>query len=411
MLQTLGDYASERLDVRDARNAALHAHAAWVLALARTVEFGAQTDGATVAAVQDEDVAIRDAIGWSLTADPTMALEICGALSVFWFGTMRVSVGWELLSAALFAADASDPALRASASAWATVFATMVQDIGTAECHADNALTFERDLGDPARLGKLCFALALAAGYRSDSDADQWIVEARRHFSDAGLPVGIGHAIFAEGAAHLVCGEIDAAAASLRSAITIFHEHGDHLGLILAVSRLGELASRLGDTDLFAEMHAELLELGQASRSGGVIAGATARLAHARLIQGDIDEAQRLARTALASSSESFMPVVNGYAFRTAGLVNLRLGHLPEGRGHLRAAIEAFEQGAGNVGVGQAALCWIDLSDSCTETGEADDALWAADKAVEIANAAGDPWVREQAEAHMALLTAGTLSP
>jgi tetratricopeptide (TPR) repeat protein len=411
MLQTLADYASERLDVRETRDETLRAHAEWVLSLARTVDFGAQTDGAIVASVQDEDVAIRDAITWSLATDPTLALEICGALSAFWFGTMRVSVGWEWLSAALFAADLSDPALRASASAWATVFATMVQDIATAERHADNALSFERALGDPVRLGKICFALALAAGYRSDRDAAQWIAETRRHFADAGLPVGLGHASFAEGAAHLVCGEIDAAAVSLRSSITSFREHGDHLGLILAVSRLGELASRLGDTALFAEMHAELLELGLASRSGGVIAGATARLAHARLIQGDIEEAQRLARTALASSSESFMPIVNGYAFRSAGLVNLRLGHLPEGRGHLRAAIEAFEQGAGNVGVGQAALCWIDLSESCSDTGEADAALWAAERAVEIANAAGDPWVREQAGAQMALLAAGTLAP
>ena len=50
---------------------------------------------------------------------------------------------------------------------------------------------------------------------------------------------------------------------------------------------------------------------------------------------------------ALASSSESFMPVVNGYAFRTAGLVNLQLGHLPEGRGHLRAANRGVRAGCG----------------------------------------------------------------
>jgi hypothetical protein len=260
--------------------------------------------------------------------------------------------------------------------AWATVFTTMVQDSATAKRHADEALTFERMLGDPARLGKICFAIALCAGYGSDTDAPRWIAEARQHFTDADLPVGLGHASFAEGAAHLVGGDIDAAAVSLHSSIAMFREHDDHLGLILSVSRLGEVASRRGNAELFAEMHAELLELGQASRSGGVIAGATARLAHARLMQGDIDEAQRLARTALASSSESFMPVVNGYAFRTAGLVNLHMGHVSEGRAHLRAAIEAFEQGTGSVGVGQASLCWIDLSNSCHQTGEADDALW-----------------------------------
>ena len=108
------------------------------------------------------------------------------------------------------------------------------------------------------------------------------------------------------------------------------------------------------DPELFAQMHTELLELGRASRSLGVITGATARLAVARLVEGDLDGAQSLARAALATSGESFMPIVNGYAFKAAGLVNLRSGHIAEGRAHLRAAIEAFELGAGGVGIGQA---------------------------------------------------------
>jgi predicted ATPase len=405
MLQTLADYASERLDARRDRDAALRSHAMWVRRLAGTVQFGSRTSGAAVAAVHDEDVAIRDAIGWSLAAAPLLALEICDDLSPFWFGTMRVSVGWELLSAAVEAAGTDDLQRRSSALAWASVFATMVQDLETAERLADEALTFERNLDDPGRLGRICFARALAAGYRSGGDAVRWIDEARHHFSVAGMPVGLGHVSFAEGAVCLVDGEFDAAAASLVDAITVFREEDDHLGLILAVSRLGELAWRRGELALFAEMHAELLELGRASRSLGVITGATARLALARLAQGDIDEAQLLARTALAASGESFMPVVNGYAFRSAGLVNLRSGHVPEGRTHLRAAIEAFEQGTGSLGIGQAALCWVDLSRSYIETGEAEEARRAAETAVEVALAAGDPWVREQTGAHLALVT------
>ena len=129
----------------------------------------------------------------------------------------------------------------------------------------------------------------------------------------------------------LVDGDLDAAAESLLDAISIFRSEEDHLGLILAVSRLGELAWRRGDIALFAEMHAELLELGRAGRSRGVTTGATARLGLARLLQGDVGDAQLLARAALGSTGESFMPVVNGYAFKTAGLVNLRLGHIDEG--------------------------------------------------------------------------------
>jgi hypothetical protein len=404
MLQTLADYASERLDARHDRDAALRAHALWVCGLAGTVQFGTRVSGATVAAVQDQDVAIRDAVGWSLVADPVVALEICDELSPFWFGTMRVSVGWEMLSAAIDAAGVDDEKRRASALAWASVFATMVQDVATGEHLADEAMAFERELGDPARLGRICFARALAGGYRSDYDAARWIDEARHHFTVAGSPIGLGYVSFAEGAARLVDGDADAAAASLRDAITAFRREEEHLGLILAVSRLGELAWRRGEIALFAEMHAEMIELGRASRSIGVITGATARLGLARLVQGDLDEAQALARTALAASGESFMPVVNGYVFKTAGLVNLRSGHVAEGRAHLRAAIEAFELGTGGIGVGQAAMCWVDLSRSYSETGEDDEARRAAETAVEVGRAAGDPWVREQTEAHLALV-------
>ncbi len=157
-------------------------------------------------------------------------------------------------------------------------------------------------------------------------------------------------------------------------------------------------------------MHAELLDLGVAGRSAGVVAGATARWRSPVSSQGDLDEAQQLARTALASSSESFMPVVNGYAFRTAGLVNLRMGHIAEGRDHLRAAIEAFEQGTGSVGLGQAALCWIDLSISHAETGEMDAARLAAEQAVAVAESAGDPWVIDQTDSHLARVTADATS-
>ena len=201
-------------------------------------------------------------------------------------------------------------------------------------------------------------------------------------------------------------GEFDDAATGLSDAIAVFRREGEHLGLILAVSRRGELAWRQGDLEVYAQMHAELLALGQASRSLGVITGATARLAHARLIEGDLEQAQLMARAALATSGESFMPIVNGYAFRTAGLVNLRSGHVAVGRSHLHSAIEAFELGTGTVGLGQAALCWIDLSRSYVDAGQLDDARRAADTAVAAGVAAGDPWVLDETHAHRASVAA-----
>jgi predicted ATPase/DNA-binding SARP family transcriptional activator len=404
MLQTLADYARDRLIARGAWEDIQRAHAAWVCELAGTVQQGAPTTGDTVAMVQDEDVAIRQAITWSLASDPVLALEISTRLCPFWFGTMRVSVGWELLSAALDAAGGGDPALRSAGLAWSVVFTTMMHDAATAQRLADEALAFERQLNDPARLGFLSFACALAAGYRSGTDAQGWLDQARAHLTAAGDVAALGHVDFAEGALRLVVGDLDGAATGLHAAAAAFREHQNHLGLILAVSRLGELAARRNDLEMFADTHAELLELGRAGRSAGVISGATARLAMARLEQGSLVEARVLAEEALALSDQGFMPVVTGYVKRTAGLVNLRSGHITEGRAQLQEAIDAFGRGTGNVGGGQAALCWVDLSTSYAGTDETDDAQQAAQEALQIARMAGDPWVLEQVEQHVSKL-------
>ena len=191
---------------------------------------------------------------------------------------------------------------------------------------------------------------------------------------------------------------------NLCTALDVFRAEQDHLGLIVAVSRLGEAAWRIRDIDLFASTHAELLELGRSSRSTGVVTGATARLALASLHRGDLDEAQALADRALSSSSDSFMPVVNGYAFKSAGLVNLALGHVEEGRAHLHQAIDAFRRGTGGLGTGQAALCWIEVSRSNRAAGEIHDAHLAATTAIDLARASGDPWVQREARAHLELV-------
>jgi tetratricopeptide (TPR) repeat protein len=402
MLQTLHDYAADRLATRGDENEVLRAHADWVRGLASAVQFGARTSGATISAVQDEDVAVRDAVGWSIGADPALALEICTMLGPFWFGTMRASTGWDLLAAALDAAGDDDPTLRASALVWAVIFATMVHDLETAARLDEEASAFELALGDPERLGRLGFARALAAGYRGDGDSVALVEEARRNLEAAGTETGLGHLLFADGATRLVRGDLENARRLLGEAAAAFRRQQDHLGCVLAVSRLGELAWRLGDLDQFADLHAELLALGRDGRSPGVITGATARLALAHLERGDVDRAQALAQEALASTGESFMAVINGYAFKSAGLVNLALGHLDEGRDQLRSAIDAFERGTGALGTGLAALCWVDLGRSYLGSGDADAADRASASAVERARLAGDPWVLGQAEAHRA---------
>ena len=170
MLQTLCDYSLDRLTESGTEDVVRRAHAGWVAALAATVAFGARTTGGTVAAVQDEEVAVRDALTWARAADPLLALDIVTALAPFWFGSMRVSSGWEPLTATLDAAIGADEVRRASAVAWAALFSTMAFDDTMADRLSEEAKAFEARLRDPVRLGVLALTRALAVGYTAHPD-------------------------------------------------------------------------------------------------------------------------------------------------------------------------------------------------------------------------------------------------
>ena len=405
MLQTLYDFSREQLTEHGAERRARLAQAEWVAALATTVRFGARTTGGTIAAVQEEDVAIRDALEWATVEDPGLAVAIAGMLAPYWFGSMRVSSGWDLLRSVLDDTPGAPSADRIVAAAWAALFATMTFDAVAAARFQAEVAAGEASLEDPVDRGVVALTRSLGAGYANDGAGHDWAARARLEFTAAGHEIGRGHVDFTEGALYVVEGAPDDAARCLASAIDAFRLHGDHLGLVLGLSRLGELAWRRGDLARFLETHQEMRDLGRASRTTGVVAGATARLAMGHLALGDIDTAERLAREALASSGGSFMAVVNGFAFRSAALVDLARGHIVEGRRGLLAAIDAFARGAGQVGAGYAALCRLDLARSLSESGDIDaardEAAIAAAEAAEI----GDRWVLAETAAVTAALS------
>ncbi len=206
----------------------------WVRDLAGTVRFGTRISGATVAAVQDEDVAVRDAIGWALVADPCWRWR--SATSCRRSGSARCgsrSAG-SCCRPRSTRRDADDPKRRCVGAG----VGLGVRHDGAGPRRRRNVSPTKRwrssaDLGDPARLGRICFARALACRLSQRRRRRPWVDEARQHFTVAGSPIGLGHVSFAEGAVRLVDGDLDAAAASLRDAITVFRRGGDHLGLIL----------------------------------------------------------------------------------------------------------------------------------------------------------------------------------
>jgi predicted ATPase/DNA-binding SARP family transcriptional activator len=408
MLQTLHDYAADRLAERGETGHVDRRHAAWVLDLADSVAFGrGGVDGPAVAAVQDEDEAIRQALAWARTADPWLALEIWARLGWFWMATLRGATGWALLSAALDDTRGEDPgrdpALRALAGHWGVVFATMAGDVEDAARLADESWAAERAVGDPSRAALACLLRATAARYRGDvDDGTAWVAEADRRLAEADTPapgpVAAVSAVaalrdFNAGNLALMAGDAATGRDHLADARAGFRVAEDVLGLMITETRLVEAGLRAGDTAVAEAALRELRRLGGESRSATASVGATARLSAVRLGQGEVAEARALAEDALAATSAGLGPVTNGFALHAAASVNLATDHVAEGRAQLRAAVDAFSRGIGTMGHGYAAQCWLDLSASLAATGEADAAAQATEAARQAAAASRDVWV------------------
>jgi predicted ATPase len=117
MLETIRDYALERLDESGERELLARRHAAWMLDLAErydTVLFSARDDE-EVDVVDAEHENGRAALEYLLETDPDTALRLAAALAVVWSQRGRHADGSLVLETAIAAAPDAPPAIRAKA--------------------------------------------------------------------------------------------------------------------------------------------------------------------------------------------------------------------------------------------------------------------------------------------------------
>lgn len=181
LLETLREYAIERLEASGEAGVLRRRHAECYLALAQTAteQLTGAEQRAWLERLEVDHDNLRAALAWSLAAGlPELALHICAALWRFWVMHGYLTEGRQWLREALAQAPGAGTGLRAQAFNGAGVLAWRQGDLAEATAALEEALTLRRQMGDEAGMASSLNNLGVIAYDQGNYDRAQAMYEA-----------------------------------------------------------------------------------------------------------------------------------------------------------------------------------------------------------------------------------------
>ena len=319
MLETIREYAGERLAAAGEAAALRRRHARYFAALAEAAE--PQLKGPEQATwldrLEDEHDNIRAALAWAQAPDAPapdaaggpspveIGLCIAGAIRSFWYTRGYVREGRGHLAALLAAADAPGTAVtlatRARALNAAGALAWAQSDYAAARASYEATLAAYRALDDPVGLPVALNNLGIVAYKRGDFPTARGLfAEARDRYHALGERWGEGNALNNLGSMAHDQGDYAGARPLLEQSLAIFRDLGDKLGAGLALNNLGAVAVGEGDYARARALYEEGLSIRRELGDKRGVGLALNNLGNVALEQGDPATARALHEEALA---------------------------------------------------------------------------------------------------------------
>jgi len=265
MLETIRQYALERLTAAGEEPTSRDRHLAWVAALNERAEAGlvGRDQRAWARTCELELDNARAALAWAQrTGQREHGLRIA-AVNHLWPFLGHLTEGRSWLERFLASPAPCDPRIRARALNVVGFLAYLQQDLGAARTYLEQSLAQHTDLREPAgvlrALGSLS-AVALAEGNRA---------EARRYLTAAPDWARLTDDTAAERAritamlsrAAIIDDEVQQAAALARESLAEYKKTGNRHGMVGPLERLSDIAYRGGDLQASREHIEEALGL------------------------------------------------------------------------------------------------------------------------------------------------------
>jgi predicted ATPase/DNA-binding NarL/FixJ family response regulator len=313
LLETLREYALERLDAAGETEYFRHRHAVFFLALAERAEphLEGPEQVAWLDRLEQEHDNVRVALRWSeRNEDPEVLLRLAGALWDFWWMRGHVTEGLSWLVRALSRSEQRPPdAARAKALQGAGLLASISGEHERAAQFFDQSVALWRTLPDAPGLARALgnggfLAWLMGDGVRGVAMIGESLARSReREDSD-----GIGYALFGLGCIALFRGDLEASAPLLDESLTAFRRAANPRGIANAGLKLAEVALGRGDRHGAETLGRQSLALLRKLRDSWGLLMSLLHLGLAAVMQGDHTRAARLfgatdaLRTAIGAS-------------------------------------------------------------------------------------------------------------
>ena len=262
MLETIREYALERLERSGAAEAVRQRHADYYLALAEASTPDLSSWLPRLAVEQDN---LRAVQAWSRAAGgkAELGLRLAVALAWFWYRRGAWSEGRAWLEGALAHPEAArHTCARAEALRHLGDLVWQQGDATTARARYEESLTIYRALSDSAGIAHVLNALGLVAREHGDPErASVLFEESLALFRTLGREIDVAWALCSLAAVAVMHGAAQRATALLEESRALFHAQSLNVGIAWVLNHLGHVAQLEGDWARAAVLHEQSLPL------------------------------------------------------------------------------------------------------------------------------------------------------
>ncbi len=279
MLETIREFALERLDQRSDADDVRRAHARYLLTLADAVWEGIKgTDQQHWIHTLREDLDnFRKALAWSLDGgDPDVALRILIGISYIWYAGAPISEGRRWLERTLARSSQAATETRAWALEWAGSLAGEQGDRASAAALLEECIRCGKEAD---AIGPQAMAMSHLSGVVPLDRSDEKVPLAREA---ARLARGTGDRWLMRATLNNLgetlreVGDVPEALEAYEEALTLYRELGHAAGTALVLTNLAELAVVTGALARADALAAEAMELGERFENDAGIGAAQA---------------------------------------------------------------------------------------------------------------------------------------
>ncbi|HEY6539771.1 MAG TPA: hypothetical protein VIZ18_02495, partial [Ktedonobacteraceae bacterium] len=356
MLETIREYARERLAASEETEVARKAHAAYFLRLAEEAEKGmaGPQQAALLERLEQEHDNLREALEWALEKVTNekaaerreIGLRLSAALKEFWMMHGHYREARTFLERALALSEGTSASLRARVLRAIASVADVQGDIDRIEAVAQQSLALSRELEDTCGIAESLGLLAAGAWLRGKIvEAVSLHEEQVRLLRQVGEPGEVATALFdwAEQVSSL--GEYARGQALFKEALQLFRQAGNELwvGVTLVHSAawfwftLGDLATM---RQQFQEGQALITRVGDRAWSAECL-WVAALLA---LSEGEPVRAASLAQESLSIYREMGDPWFSAWLLHILGRIETQRGEMPAARTYYQQSLALNQQ-------------------------------------------------------------------